>query len=146
MGGRLLQSCVAPHVQFLSSLLEADEALLTHGFLHRSSKTPHPAHTAPNGPPSSPPFTFSRRTVRILTAGFLALPPQTETPMKKLSLHPDELKVETFDPTAASAEPLGTVHGAGGTVGACCTYSCRGTCGADLSNKRQDAATVTNCP
>jgi hypothetical protein len=66
--------------------------------------------------------------------------------MKKLSLHPDELKVETFDPTAAPAESRGTVQGAGGTVGPCCTYSCGGTCGADLSTRRQGAATVTNCP
>ena len=66
--------------------------------------------------------------------------------MKKLSLHPDELRVETFDPTAAPAEPRGTVQGAGGTVGYCCTASCGGTCGADLSTQRQGAATVTNCP
>jgi hypothetical protein len=69
--------------------------------------------------------------------------------MKKLSLHPDELRVETFDPTAAPAEPRGTVQGAGGTVGYCCTASCGGTCGAQPASDWRIAnygKTLTYCP
>ncbi|HEX8693737.1 MAG TPA: hypothetical protein VF746_15050 [Longimicrobium sp.] len=46
--------------------------------------------------------------------------------MKKLSLHPDELRVESFD-TAVPEQARGTVRAHAPTD--CCTISCGGTCG-----------------
>lgn len=69
--------------------------------------------------------------------------------MKKLSLHPDELKVETFDPAAAPPEDRGTVRGNVDTDLPCCTASCGGTCGAQPASDWRIAnygKTLTYCP
>ena len=70
--------------------------------------------------------------------------------MKKLALHLDELKVETFDPTAAVPESRGTVRGNAETDVPCCTWSCGGTCGAapasDWVKNPAAGRTFTNCP
>jgi len=64
--------------------------------------------------------------------------------MKKLSLELVELKVESFETFIAEPD-RGTVHANGG----CVTWSCGGTCGADLgSNLAKNgvaAASFRNC-
>jgi hypothetical protein len=67
--------------------------------------------------------------------------------MKKLTLRPEELAVETFEPVVVQAERPGTVRGNADTPRACCTASCGGTCGANpASDWLRIAATFTNCP